>query len=112
MVRDPYWLHVYWEITHHAIERAEAALSQDWHGTEPILRVIDVANNGISAGLRSHRASNIEIHGGCNSWYVDVFNPPHSYRIDIGYLRPERQLLRSRPIQHRHNATSRHERPH
>ena len=26
MVRDPYWLHCYWELTRHAIQRAEAAL--------------------------------------------------------------------------------------
>ena len=31
MVRDPYWLHCYWELTRHAIQRAEAALGQEWH---------------------------------------------------------------------------------
>src|SRR5206468_6823794 len=31
MVRDPYWLHAYWELTRHAIQRAEAALGQEWH---------------------------------------------------------------------------------
>jgi hypothetical protein len=28
----------------------------------------------------------IDIHGGCNNWYVDVANPPRSFRVDIGYL--------------------------
>jgi hypothetical protein len=27
----------------------------------------------------------IEIHGGCNNWYVEVKEPPRSYRVDIGY---------------------------
>src|SRR5262245_49703755 len=43
MVRDPYWLHAYWELTRNAIQRAEAALGQDWHGARPILRVIEVS---------------------------------------------------------------------
>src|SRR5207249_12191785 len=28
----------------------------------------------------------IEIHDGCNNWYIDVANPPRSFRVDIGYL--------------------------
>jgi hypothetical protein len=28
----------------------------------------------------------IEIHGGCNNWYIEVASPPRSYRVDIGYL--------------------------
>jgi hypothetical protein len=28
----------------------------------------------------------IDIHGGCNNWYIDVANPPRSFRVDIGYL--------------------------
>src|SRR5262245_35928506 len=43
MVRDPYWLHTYWELSHQSIQRAEAALGQDWHTAKPILRVFDVS---------------------------------------------------------------------
>jgi hypothetical protein len=85
MVRDPYWLHAYWELTRHAIQRAEAALGQDWHGARPILRVIDVSTNGISNPSESI-LRDIDIHGGCNNWYIDVANPPKSFRVDIGYL--------------------------
>ncbi len=28
----------------------------------------------------------IDIHGGCNNWYLDVTDPPRSFRVDIGYL--------------------------
>ena len=28
----------------------------------------------------------IEIHSGCNNWYIDVNSPPRSYRVDIGYV--------------------------
>jgi hypothetical protein len=85
MVRDPYWLHCYWELTHRAIQRAEAALGQDWHTSKPILRVLDVSSRDTTCNAESI-IRDIDIHGGCNNWYIDVTNPPRSYRVDIGYL--------------------------
>jgi uncharacterized protein len=85
MVRDPYWLHCYWELTRHAIQRAEAALGQEWHTAKPILRLLDVSNRATTNATET-AVRDIEIHGGCNNWYIDVSNPPRSYRVDIGYL--------------------------
>jgi len=87
MVRDPYWLHSYWELTRHAVQRAEAALGQEWHGARPILRVLDVSSNGITSSAETI-LRDIDIHGGCNNWYIEVGNPPKSFRVDIGYLSP------------------------
>jgi uncharacterized protein len=85
MVRDPYWLHCYWEVTRQAIQRAEAALGQGWHGARPILRVLDVSSRDIT-NVSESVVRDIDIHGGVNNWYIDVQNPPKSYRVDIGYL--------------------------
>jgi hypothetical protein len=85
MVRDPYWLHCYWELTRHAIQRAEAALGQEWHTAKPILRLLDVTSNDTTSATESI-VRDIDIHGGCNNWYIDVSNPPRSFRVDIGYL--------------------------
>jgi hypothetical protein len=85
MVRDPYWLHCYWEITRHAIQRAEAALGQEWHTAKPILRLLDVSSQDTTSTSESI-VRDIDIHGGCNNWYIDVANPPRSFRVDIGYL--------------------------
>lgn len=87
MVRDPYWLHCYWELTRHAIQRAEAALGQEWHASKPVLRLLDVTSQDTTSSAES-TVRDIHIHGGCNNWYIDVANPPRSYRVDIGYLAP------------------------
>jgi hypothetical protein len=84
MVRDPYWLHTYWEITRQSVQRAEAALGQEWFGAKPILRVLDVTSSD-TTNAAERIVRDIDIHGGCNNWYLDVENPK-SYRIDIGYL--------------------------
>jgi hypothetical protein len=85
MVRDPYWLHAYWELTQQAIQRAEAALGQDWHSSKPVLRVVDVSANDTTSTSEA-LIKEIEIHGGCQNWYIEVNQPPRSYRVDIGYL--------------------------
>jgi len=85
MVRDPYWLHAYWELTHAAVKRAEAALGQDWHGARPMIRLLEISSRD-AADKPETLVKDIEIHGGCNSWYIEVQNPPRSYRVDLGYL--------------------------
>jgi uncharacterized protein len=84
MVRDPYWLHAYWELSRRGIERAKAAMGQHWHGARPILRVEEISRNGTTTSARQF-VRDIEIHGGVNNWYVDVRNPPKSYQLEIGY---------------------------
>src|SRR5262249_16496571 len=84
MVRDPYWLHCYWELTRQAIQRAEAALGQEWHASKPILRLLDVSR-GDTTSTSESIIRDIDIHGGCNNWYIDVSHPPPSFRVDIGY---------------------------
>src|SRR3954447_19028223 len=85
MVRDPFWLHAYWELSRSTLARAKAALGQDWHTARPVLRLVDVTSEDTTSASERH-VRDIEIHGGVNNWYIDVNNPPRSYRIDIGYL--------------------------
>jgi uncharacterized protein len=85
MVRDPYWLHTYWELSRSTLARAQAALGQEWHTARPVLRLMDVTSEETTSSSERH-VRDIEIHGGVNNWYIDVTNPPRSYRIDVGYL--------------------------
>jgi uncharacterized protein len=85
MVRDPYWLHAYWEFSRKSIERAKVALGQYWHGARPVLRLYEVLRDGTTTATRQP-IRDVEIHGGVNNWYLDVHNPPKTYQLDIGYL--------------------------
>lgn len=81
MVRDPYWLHAYWELTQRSVDRAQAAMGQRWHGAKPVIRVYRVQPDAAAILERD-----IQIHGGVRNWYVDVQDPPADYRLEIGYL--------------------------
>jgi hypothetical protein len=84
LVRDPYWLHVCWELSRQAVDRAKAALAHEWHGAIPILRLWQVESTG--GGSRAETLlRDIPIHGGVTNWYIDVKDPPQRYRLDIGY---------------------------
>ena len=85
MVRDPFWLHVFWEITPESIQRTEAALGPDWYTAKPILRVLDVSSEDTTSSAESV-LRDIVIHGGVNNWYLDIDGTARSYRVDVGYL--------------------------
>ena len=85
MVRGPYWLHVYWDLTPMGIVRAQAALGEMWHAAKPVLRLLSVSSPG-STTASERVVRDILIHGGVKNWYVDVNNPPQTYRMEIGYL--------------------------
>jgi hypothetical protein len=85
MASDPFWLHVVWEISQQSVFRAEAALGPDWHGAKPILRLLDVTSTDTTSTSEGI-VRDVNIHGGVSHWYLDIPQPPRTYRVDIGYL--------------------------
>jgi hypothetical protein len=85
LARDPYWLHAHWELSRTTLARAQAALGQEWHSAQPILRLMDVTSED-TTNATERQIRDIPIHGGVNNWYIDVLKPPRSFRIDVGYL--------------------------
>lgn len=86
MVRDAYWLHAYWEIGNRAVIRAKAAMAEQWHTARPVIRVLKSSSGTSSNTAAESIDRDIEIHGGVNNWFIDVNDPPNTYRVEIGYL--------------------------
>ena len=85
MVPDPFWIHAVWEVSHASVLRAESALGPDWHGARPILRLFDVTSQDTTSTSEAP-LRDMTLHGGCTHWWIDVPQPPRSYRCDIGYV--------------------------
>jgi len=92
IVRDPFWIQAYWEISRAAVQRAEAALGQHWHGARPMLRVLEVLREGATSAIRKH-LRDVAIHGEVHTWYVHVSDPPKSFQLEIGYLATNGKFL-------------------
>jgi hypothetical protein len=84
IVRDPFWLQAYWEITKASVVRAKAALAENWHGATPVLRVVRTTEEDHNGSVEQI-VREIPIHGGVKNWYIDVTDPPGKYRVLIGY---------------------------
>lgn len=84
VVRDPYWLQAYWEITESTVTRAQVALGAEWYGTQPVLRLLRVSSDSAINSAET-MVRQIPIHGGVRNWFIDVPDPPSSYRLALGY---------------------------
>ena len=92
LVRDPFWLHVYWELCSRLIERAKAAMGYSWHTAVPILRLFRIVADGMN-NPRRDIVRDIRIHSEVNNWYVDVQDPPGTFQVEIGFLSRENNFF-------------------
>ena len=84
VVRDPYWIQAYWEVSKSTVARAKVALSDHWHTAQPVIRLLNVVSDSSTTSTETI-VREIKVHGGVRNWFVDVPEPPKSYRIAIGY---------------------------
>ncbi len=80
------------------VERAQAALGQEWHAVKPVLRLMEVADGGTTSAVET-KLRDIEIHGGVNNWYIDVQDPPTRASALISVRHRRRPLLQPGPQQ-------------
>lgn len=82
MVRDPYWLFVYWEINHD--KRRELSLLGVDSG-RLVLRVWDVSGVAFN-GFNANSHFDVEVNDITNNWYLQLPAPNKSWCIDLGLL--------------------------
>ena len=85
LVRDPYWVHVYWDISREALLRAKGVLKDEWYDAKSILRVHDITGVEFDGG-NSNSYFDIPVEGGATNWYVNTRVPNRSYCVEIGLL--------------------------
>jgi hypothetical protein len=82
-VRDPWWLHTYWEVTAITWDGLHNYLGERFQHARVILRVYDISHINFD-GKNAHRYFDIEVGLGSNSWYIDQVAPGRSWCVDIG----------------------------
>jgi hypothetical protein len=85
LVRDPYWIHVYWEISRETLVRAKGVLRDEWFDAKSVLRVHDVTGVDFD-GKNSNSYFDIGLEGGATNWYINTRIPNRSYCVEIGLL--------------------------
>ncbi|HQJ15204.1 MAG TPA: DUF4912 domain-containing protein [Candidatus Omnitrophota bacterium] len=82
-VRDPWWLHTYWEVTLATWDSLKQRLKDMFHGAKKSLRVYDVSHI-VFNGNNAHRYFDIELAHDANNWYIDTGGPGRSWVVDYG----------------------------
>jgi len=80
MVRDPYWVHAYWEITNETIELAKSELGPEHENSKSVLRIYDIHSG------EPKRRFDIDLTGNADNWYINLGKPGGAFCVDIGIL--------------------------
>lgn len=100
-VRDPWWLHAYWEVRPQTFERLMHELGDEFYRSRRILRVYDVSQI-IFNGNNAHKFFDIHISEHASNWYIDTAGPGRSWCVDLGLLLPNGRfitIVRSNTVQ-------------
>ena len=92
LVRDPYWLFSYWEVSLPRIEEARRELGNEFGSSKSILRVYDVTGV-IFDGSNAHSSFDITLENLVRSWYLSVTAPEKTWIVDIGVLAPSGKFI-------------------
>jgi len=90
-VRDPWWLHTFWEVSGATLDRLRNELKEEFSRSKWILRAYDVSNINFN-GNNAHRYFDIFISEGAMSWYIDAA-PGRSWCVDLGLLLPNGKFI-------------------
>ncbi len=100
-VRDPRWLHTYWEVKEQTIEELKIRLGDDFYRARKTLRVYDVTNI-IFNGSNANSFFDIQYNDFATNWYIDTAGPGRSWCVDLGLMLPDGRfitILRSNVVQ-------------
>jgi hypothetical protein len=81
-VRDPWWIHSYWEVTSQTKNKLSESLGGQYHEASWALRVYDVSFVSFN-GNNAHSFSDILINQEANNWYINV-SGGRSFCVDLG----------------------------
>lgn len=92
LVRDPYWLYAYWEITDERKSNIETETQASWSSLRKVLRVNDVTDI-IFDGTNANKSFDIGLTSDANNWYIHVGEPNRSWCVDLGVVVPDGRFI-------------------
>lgn len=95
-VRDPEWVHAYWEIAEFTWRDVAASTHAAWSpkSAPRLLRVYDLGRgDGPGEAAQATRSFDIPIDHTANNWYINVGEPAKRYFVELGVLSPDGSFL-------------------
>ncbi len=83
----PFWLSLEWKVTPRLVERASAALGQDWHRAEKVLRLYRVDWDDSGPHAREH-VRDETLPEEATNWFLRIDGTSVGWKVELGYLVP------------------------
>lgn len=88
LVKDPYWLYAYWELSDAKKEELKKRFGLSaWEKSHPLLRVYDLTNNPYD--FLHAPFFEIAITEMADNWYIHTGRPCSTFCVDLGRWFPE-----------------------
>lgn len=88
MVKDPYWLYAYWELTDARKEELRNRFGiSSWNNSRPVLRVYELT--GSIYDFLKAPFYEIAITDIADNWYIHTNKPSSTYCVDLGRWIPD-----------------------
>jgi len=101
LVKDPFWLHAYWEVAPHSLESAKSRFSRkEADASRMVLRMYDVTLVDFN-GSNANHYFDLEVGPNANNWYVSLWQDGVSYVGELGLRSPDGKfcaVTRSNPV--------------
>lgn len=89
LVRDPYWLYAYWEVSATRMEEISAKYGPHvWNASRAVLRVYDVTGINFN-GSNANSFFDCSLNEHADSWHINVPGANRTYCVDMGRLFPD-----------------------
>ncbi len=91
-VRDPWWVHSYWDIHPDRLHRYQSEFGKDYERAHWLLRAYDVTFLNFD-GTNAHRFFDTSIDRDARNWYLNLGAPGTSWCVDLGFLLPDGRFI-------------------
>ncbi|NPV27999.1 MAG: DUF4912 domain-containing protein [Firmicutes bacterium] len=86
LVRDPYWIFAYWEITPSKQAEIERLYGPNtWEESQPVLRVYDTTGIYFNEN-NAHVYYDVLINNYANNWHINVGQPNRTFCVERGLI--------------------------
>lgn len=83
LVRDPYWLHAYWEVAGPERDRLRAETGRETWELPNVLRIHDLTPEAAETGPSFF---DLGINPEARSWYIEAGRPRHTFQAELGVV--------------------------
>ncbi len=85
IVRDPYWVYMYWDFSHSTIGNIAKEYEKKGGNLNPVIRTYDITDIEFD-GTKSNKKWDTRIHLDARNWYLCVGEPNRTYIFDLGLV--------------------------